>query len=176
MGYFLDNFLRRMLENPAKLLGPYVKEGMRVMDVGCGMGFFAIQMAKMVGSGGEVVAVDVQEKMLEGLRRRAKRAGVAGRIRARGCEADRLGVDGEFDFILAGHMVHEVPDVRSFAEQIHACLKPGGRFYLLEPAMHVSARRFEEEVAAFRAAGLREVSGPKVRMGRAVVLARLRRE
>ncbi len=51
-GYFLDNPLRRLLHNPAKILGPYVKAGMRVMDVGCGMGFLSIATAKMVGDGG----------------------------------------------------------------------------------------------------------------------------
>ena len=47
-GYFIDNRLRRLLHNPERLLSPYVQQGMTVMDIGCGMGFFSIAMAAMV--------------------------------------------------------------------------------------------------------------------------------
>ena len=80
-GYFIDNPLRRLLHNPEKIVGPYVQPGMTVMDVGCGMGFFSIAMAKMVGDSGRVIAVDLQQKMLDVLRQRATKAGVADRIR-----------------------------------------------------------------------------------------------
>lgn len=73
-GYFIDNPLR-LLHNAEKILGPYVKPGMTVMDVGCGMGFFSIAMAQMVGDQGRVIAADLQEKMLDVLRRRAEKAG-----------------------------------------------------------------------------------------------------
>ena len=63
MGYLLANPLRRLLEEPEKLIGPFVKEGMTVVDYGCGMGFFTLPMARLVGPGGKVIAVDVQEKM-----------------------------------------------------------------------------------------------------------------
>ena len=75
LGYFIDNPLRRLIHNPEKIVGPYVKPGMTVMDVGCGMGLFSIGMARMVGDGGLVIAVDLQQKMLDGLQKRAKRAG-----------------------------------------------------------------------------------------------------
>ena len=39
-GYFIDNRVRRLLHNPEKIVGPYVKSGMTVMDVGCGDGAF----------------------------------------------------------------------------------------------------------------------------------------
>jgi cyclopropane fatty-acyl-phospholipid synthase-like methyltransferase len=54
MPFTLDeNPIRRLLHNPEKILGPYVKPGMTVMDVGCGMGFCSIAMAKMVGEDGK---------------------------------------------------------------------------------------------------------------------------
>ncbi|MCP4372916.1 MAG: SAM-dependent methyltransferase, partial [Deltaproteobacteria bacterium] len=45
----LDSRIRRWLQNPQKILKPYIKEGMTVLDVGCGPGFFSIDMAQMVG-------------------------------------------------------------------------------------------------------------------------------
>jgi 2-polyprenyl-3-methyl-5-hydroxy-6-metoxy-1,4-benzoquinol methylase len=80
-GYFIDNPLRRLIHDLQTILGPYVKPGMTVLDVGCGMGFFSIGMARMVGDEGRVIAVDLQQKMLDVLWRRAQRAGVADRIR-----------------------------------------------------------------------------------------------
>ena len=111
-GYFMHNPIRRLFHNPAKIVGPYVKPGMTVMDVGCGMGFCSITMAKIVGDSGHVIAVDLQQKMLDVLRQRATMAGVANRIRLHKCEQDRLGVDAQADFALAFMMVHEVPDQR----------------------------------------------------------------
>ena len=87
-----------------KIVGPYVRPGMTVMDVGCGMGFCSIAMAKIVGDNGLVIAVDLQQKMLEccgsepgGGRRRSNPL--------HKCEQDRLGVDAQADFALAFMMV-----------------------------------------------------------------------
>lgn len=46
----LDNKIRKWLQNPRKILQPFVSEGMTVLDLGCGPGFFSIDMAHMVGS------------------------------------------------------------------------------------------------------------------------------
>jgi ubiquinone/menaquinone biosynthesis C-methylase UbiE len=58
----LDISLRKLLQNPQKILKPFIKEGMTVADLGCGPGFFTIEMAKMVGNNGKVTAVDLQER------------------------------------------------------------------------------------------------------------------
>ena len=44
MGYFLVNPMRRLRQNPDDIISPYVKEGMRVVEVGPGMGYFTIPM------------------------------------------------------------------------------------------------------------------------------------
>ncbi len=168
-GYFIDNRLRRLFHDPEKILGPYVKPGMVVMDVGCGMGLFAIAMAKMVGDKGRVIAVDLQQKMLDVLVNRAKKAGVADRIQAHRCEADRLGVEAKIDFVLAFAMVHEVPNTKRFLEQIHGCLKPGGKLFVAEPRLHVPAGKFRAMVKAAEDLGLKSLEEPRVRWCRAVV-------
>ena len=78
--FTINTPLRRLLHDPQKIVGPYVKPGMTVMDVGCGVGWFSIPMARMVGDHGKVIAVDLQQQMLDMLRRRAEKAGVAARI------------------------------------------------------------------------------------------------
>jgi ubiquinone/menaquinone biosynthesis C-methylase UbiE len=171
-GFFIDNPLRRLLHNPTKILGPYVKPGMTVMEVGCGWGIFSIAMAKMVGDDGKVIAVDLQQKMLDVTMKRAQKAGVAHRIQPHRCEANDIGVDVTVDFALAFAMVHEVSLRRTLLEQIHCCLKPDGKFLVAEPRLHVSGKDFEKTVAIAEEVGLRACERPAVRLCRAVVLKR----
>lgn len=171
-GYFIDNRLRRMLHNPEAILGRYVKPGMTVVDLGCGMGFFSITMAQMVGEQGCVIAVDVQQQMLDVLQRRAEKSGVASRIRLHRAAPDRLGVTTPVDFALAFAVVHEVPDARSFLTQVCFCLKPDARFLVAEPRFHVSAEAFERLLALAREVGLGVIEEEPVRLSRAVVLRR----
>jgi ubiquinone/menaquinone biosynthesis C-methylase UbiE len=68
----LDNSIRRYLQNPQKILKPYITKGMTVLDVGCGPGFFSLEMARMVGKSGRVIATDMQEGMLQIVKEKIK--------------------------------------------------------------------------------------------------------
>lgn len=169
-GYFIDNPLRRLLHNPEKILAPYLRPGMTVVDIGCGMGIFSIAAAKLVGDQGRVIAVDLQQQMLDVLRKRAEKAGVAGRIQLQRCEATRLGVAGPADFALAFAMVHEVPDRQSLLQEVHCLLRPGAKFLVAEPRIHVSNRFFQETLAMAGEIGLRVEAEPSIRRCHAALL------
>ena len=171
-GYFIDNRFRRLLHKPERILAPYVRQGMTVMDFGCGIGLFSIAMARLVGEDGSVVAVDVQQKMLDVLQERAERADVAGRIRTHRCKPDTLGVDSPVDFALAFWSAHEVPDLRGLLTDVHGCLVEGGKLLVAEPRGHVSARAFGKMVALAQQVGLSVQDEPRVRLSRAVVLGK----
>jgi SAM-dependent methyltransferase len=163
LGYWLLNPLRRLREDPAAMLAPWVREGMTVLEPGCGMGFFTLEIARRAGAGGRVVAVDVQERMLRRLRARAARAGVADRIDARLTGGGSLGLDdlaGRVDLTLAIHVVHEVPDAAAFFAAIHAASRPGATLVVIEPAHHVSEAEMDGEMAAASAAGFALVRRP----------------
>ena len=168
--YSFDNPLRRLFHDPEPLLVPYVKPGMTAVDIGCGMGYFTLGLAKRVGPGGKVIAVDLQEKMLAALGRRARKAELSDRIVLHRCRPDILGVEEPADFALAFWMVHEVMDKPRFFAQISAFLKPGGRLLLVEPKFHVARSRFERTVEVCRAAGFRLLGEPKVALSRAVLM------
>jgi ubiquinone/menaquinone biosynthesis C-methylase UbiE len=68
IGYLLLSPFRRWGQNPNAVLGPYVTRGMTVLDVGCAMGFFTLDLARLVGSNGRVIAVDLQSRMLRSRR------------------------------------------------------------------------------------------------------------
>lgn len=156
MGSLLCCPLRGLFQSPKKLLCPHVREGMTVLEPGCGMGWFSLPLARIVGPSGKVVCADVQPEMLEGLRRRALRAGLLDRIEVVVCSPSDLGVgawEGRVDLAVALLMLHEVPDVEGFLRQVHAALRPGGALLVVEPRGHVSREDFEASLAAAARAG-----------------------
>ncbi len=164
---------RRWLHDPQKIVGPYVKPGMTVLDIGCGLGWFSIPLAKMVGDRGKVIAVDLQQQMLSMLRRRAERAGVAERIELHKCEPDRLGIDSDADFALVFAVLHEVPDQHRFLGEVSDGLMAGGKLLLAEPSLHVSGKKFAKELAVAEEAGLQIIERPDVRWSRAALFAKV---
>ncbi len=172
LAYTFDNPLRRFLHDPQDLLGPLVREGMTVADIGCGMGYFSIAMAKMTGDKGAVIAVDLQQEMLDVMRRRAEKAGVASHIRSIRATEDDIGIKEPVDFALAFWVVHEAPDILRFLAQISSCLKETGKFLIVEPKIHVPYRKFQETLGYALAAGFRISDGPNVRISRAAILSK----
>jgi ubiquinone/menaquinone biosynthesis C-methylase UbiE len=175
IGYLLLSPLRRLSQDPRKILAPYIRPGTVALDVGCAMGFFSLDMAEMAGPEGKVVCVDLQSKMIKALVRRATKAGVIDRIDHRVCDKDGLGLEdltGKVDFALAYAVVHEVPDAEAFFQQIHTALRPGGTCLVAEPKGHVSEKKFEKTLSTAEKAGLELAERPRIRRSHAALLSR----
>jgi ubiquinone/menaquinone biosynthesis C-methylase UbiE len=166
----LDNRIRRWLQNPRKILGAYIKEGMTVLDVGCGPGFFSIELAQMVGKSGRVIAADLQEGMLQKLRDKIQGTELEERITLHKCEKNKLGLSENVDFVLAFYMVHEVPDHQGLLKEIKSILKPTGYVLIVEPPFHTSKTEFEETVRKAQDVGLKTIDRPKIFPNRVVIL------
>jgi ubiquinone/menaquinone biosynthesis C-methylase UbiE len=170
MAYTFDNPIRKLLHPVPKVLGPYVGDGMTVMDVGCGMGHFSIGMAALVGKTGKVIAIDMQQKMLDVMLKRAARAVVADRIVTHLCQRDNIEIEESADFILAFWMVHEVPDKQRFFDQLKSRLQDNGKILIAEPKMHVSAAELNRTVEIARSSGLNCCETPAIRLSRTALL------
>ena len=167
----LDNVVRRWLQDPRKILSPFVREGMTVLDVGCGPGFFAVEAANLVGPRGKVVAADLQEGMLEKLRKKVYHTPLADRIKPVVCEPNRINVSDAIDFVLAFWMVHEVKDKESFFKQLFSILKDGGSMLVVEPKLfHVSHREFGATLTIAEDSGFGVSPGPRVIVSWSAVL------
>ena len=169
--FTFDNLTRKLFHKPENILGPYVHEGNMVLDIGPGMGYFSIPLARMVGDRGKVIAADVQAPMLAALRKRARKAGVEGRIVPHLCEAESIGVRELIDFALAFWMVHEVPNQTKFFHEIRSLLKPEARLLIAEPMIHVTRARFEETLKRAAATGFAVTGHPKIFMSRTALLS-----
>lgn len=170
LAYLFDNPLRGLVHNPLKILGACVHPGMAALDIGCGMGFFSIALARLVGKEGMVIAVDLQQEMLQVLKKRAIRAGVADRIRTYRSSPGDLGLSTRVDFILAFWMVHEVPDRGQLFRQLAPLLRESGSLLIAEPKIHVSAEDFQETLEIAGRAGWSQVGDLQIRFSRAAVL------
>ena len=168
--FTFDNLLRRLLQNPDEILRPYVAEGITVLDIGPGMGYFSIPLARMVGPRGRVIAVDIQPEMLSALRKRARRASVEERIATHLCQADSIGLDVKADFALAFWMLHEVPDPSRFFKEMRSVLKASGKLLVSEPVIHVTAKTYAENIEMARSSGFRVTAVPKIFLSRSALL------
>lgn len=167
--FTFDNPLRKLYQDPERILAPHVKEGDLVADLGCGMGYFSLPLARLVGNDGKVTAVDLQPRMLAGLKRRADRVGLQDRIDLHQCTQETIGVSGPMDFVLAFWMVHEVHDSSSFLEQIWRMLKYEGHVLIAEPLIHVGKARFQQLLTEVVDLGFNIVGSPTIGFSRSIL-------
>jgi len=173
MGYFIDNPIRRYFQNPQKIISPYLKSGMRVLDIGCGMGLFSIVSAKLVGAEGKVYSVDLQQRMLNSLMRRASRKKVADRIETKVCKPDSLEVhdlSNSIDFAIAFYMVHEVPDKQGFFKQVSETMMQGAKFLIAEPEGHVTEEKLAVTLSIANDEGFELINRPEISKSRSALL------
>ncbi len=166
----LDVRMRKLIHSPQKMLKPYIREGMSALDLGCGPGFFTMDMAKMVGKTGKVTAADLQEGMLEIVRKKVNQAGLQNTIDLHKCQNDRIALNQEFDFILIFYMLHEVPDQTAFLKEILALLKKNGKALITEPKFHVTKKEFRLSVELLKKIGFEIIDEPDIFFSRSVLI------
>jgi ubiquinone/menaquinone biosynthesis C-methylase UbiE len=129
----LESEERRRRQPPERLLAAIgLGPGLRMADVGCGPGFYALPAARIVGPAGRVHALDLQEPMLARVRERAAAEGLAN-VAAALSEESRLPLaDGSVDLVLVANVLHEAADRRAFLREILRVLAPGGRVAVVE--------------------------------------------
>jgi ubiquinone/menaquinone biosynthesis C-methylase UbiE len=169
-----DNPLRHLIHNPERILAGMVPSGSIVADIGCGIGYFTIPMARQVGPTGLVYAVDLQPHMLQGVQRRARRSGLHERIRIIQAFPDTLQISATLDFALTFWMLHEVPDQLALLRQVFNLLRSGGKYLLVEPVIHVSAQAFRRSVTHALTAGFHFDPSVKINLSHATLFTKPR--
>jgi ubiquinone/menaquinone biosynthesis C-methylase UbiE len=109
-----------------------VKRGMTVCDMGCGNGFYSLQLAKMVGEKGSVLGVDIQPEMLKLLRERMEKQGIENVTPILGSLHNPHLPKGQVDLILLVDVYHEFSHPAHMLEAMLDSLAPGGQIVLLE--------------------------------------------
>ena len=149
IGYGLKSGIRKLIHNPKKILKKFIEPNMVVADIGTGMGFMTIPMAKMVGESGEVFAIDIQEKMLLEVKKTANKNNIGTRILPIKCKQESLMLEKHndtIDFALMFMIVHEAKNKEKLLTDIFKALKPGGLLMISEPIIHVSKKCFDNTI------------------------------
>jgi ubiquinone/menaquinone biosynthesis C-methylase UbiE len=173
VGHIMASPLRKLQQNPYKILSPHISEGMNILEVGPAMGFFSIPMAKMTGNTGKVYCIDIQDNMLKKLYRRARKSDVGHIIETRLASADSLNTDdlkNTIDFVLLAFVVHEIPDQRKLFSTVAEAMKQDSTLFLIEPKGHVKAMEWEKSISIASEHGLQVTQNIKVRGSRSVLL------
>lgn len=130
IGRFLDSNFRRRMQPPDKVIQRSgIKEGMRVLEVGCGSGAFTTFIARAVGEKRKVYALDIEEKMLEQLKNKLLKPENKDikNIELVHKSAYELPFDdNSLDLVCMITVLQEIPDRNRALKEIKRVLKPGG--------------------------------------------------
>jgi ubiquinone/menaquinone biosynthesis C-methylase UbiE len=170
LAYTFDNPIRTLFHKPEEMFTDYVKEGQVVADIGCGMGYFSLGLAKLVKEVGKVYAIDIQEQMLSRVKTRAVKAGVSDIIIPQLIDPRKLALKEPLDFALAFWMVHETEDNELFLKEVYESLKSGGLLFITEPKFHVSLKELNEEIEIAESIGFKVKERPNITFSHSVLL------
>ena len=152
----------RVIEQPTLVLlqAAGIGPGMRVLDLGTGLGHVSLLLARLVGPAGEVVGVDQDPRMLQHAEERRAAAGTD-HVRYVEGDARTFRDDEPFDAVVERLMLFHLPDAEDVVRHHVAALRPGGTFAAIdfdvgaarsEPPIELLATLVEWMLAAFRAA------------------------
>ena len=156
VGYLLASRFRNIFEDPAKILFPYIRSGMKILEIGPGMGFFSIPMAKITGPSGMVYCVDIQDKMLTNLKRKAVKKGVVNSIETIQASNESLNIGhltAAIDFTLLAYVAHEIPDQYFLFSEVAKTMKKNTRVLFIEPKGHVNEEQWQRSLKTARECG-----------------------
>jgi precorrin-6B methylase 2/mono/diheme cytochrome c family protein len=111
-----------------------IPEGSTVADIGAGTGYFTWRLAQQVGSSGRVIAVDLQQAMLDRAAATVKQHGLVNVQFVRSTERDPKLPPRSVDVVFIAHSYHEFADPETMMEGVRRSLKPGGRLVIVEYA------------------------------------------
>jgi SAM-dependent methyltransferase len=111
-----------------KMLTSHIVPGMKVLELGCGTGYFTQELAK---SGGQITAIDISEDLLNIAKRTVPGKGVEFKIEN---AYEMCFGDGSFDTIVGSSVLHHLELDKALKDCLRV-LKPCGSFYFTEPNM-----------------------------------------
>ena len=165
LGWLLENpYTNALAGSVTQLDRADVGPGMRILDAGCGTGRVTIPAAERVGPAGEVVALDVQEGMLERVRQRATDRGLGNVRPVLGAVESDVVEEESFDRAILATVLGEIPDREAAMRALCGALKPEGILSVTEvfPDPHYQGRRTVRRLAEEAGLGFERMYGTRL--------------
>ena len=125
--FLLTGSWRRRYRDPSRTLAPLgLRPGMRVLELGPGVGVFTAEAARLIGPSGRLLCVDLQMGMLRPLQRLVRRAGLANVVVQAGDAAALPLPDASVDLAYLIAVLPMLPDKQQALAELRRVLKPGG--------------------------------------------------
>jgi SAM-dependent methyltransferase len=109
-----------------------IKPGQRVADIGAGLGYYTVRIARRLGSGATIYATDVKAEYLDQLRARLARERIDGVRIILGLPRDPRLPAESVDVALLSHMYHEIENPYEFLYNLRPALAPGARVGIID--------------------------------------------
>jgi len=168
----LDSKFRKLFHNPNKILKPYIKKNMTALDIGCGPGVFSIEIAELLEGTGKVISVDMQEGMLEIIKRKIAGKSIEKNIIPHKCSPNSINLMEKVDFVLMFYMVHEVPNKENLFNEVLPLINKNGLLMIVEPGL-ISKKEFNGMINFIKNKGFEEHNKLKIPLSRGIVLNKL---
>lgn len=168
--YALESGFRRLVHNPNRILKKYIKQGMTILDLGCGTGYFTIEMARLLNGSGKVFALDVQTGMLDLLRQKLNNDELKEKICILNNSIQSIGINEKVDFILAFYSFHEMECLDEMIQSLKEIITDETKILISEQIGHVSKRAFENIINQMKENGFVVCERPRIFFSRSVVM------
>ena len=166
----LESRFRLLVQNPGKILKKYIRPGMTVLDLGCGTGYFTLEIAKLLDQKGKVIASDVQNGMLEILRLKLKNSDLHRQIQIHHNQENNLNLTGKVDFIFAFYSFHEMKYIDDIINGLVKISKSDTKILISEQRFHVSKYTFNTIIQKMTNSGFEISERPGIFFSRTVIM------
>jgi len=166
----LESRFRLLLQNPGRILKKHIHPGMIVLDLGCGTGYFTVEIAKLLKKEGKVIAADVQKGMLDILINKVSDSELQNQIQIHNNRENTLNLTEKVDFIFAFYSFHEMKYLDSIINELQNVIMADTKIFISEQKFHVSKYTFNTIVQKMENIGFEIYKKPRIFLSRTVIM------
>jgi len=166
----LESRFRLLLQNPGRILKKHIHPGMIVLDLGCGTGYFTVEIAKLLKKEGKVIAADVQKGMLDILINKVSDSELQNQIQIHNNRENTLNLTEKVDFIFAFYSFHEMKYLDSIINELQNVIMADTKIFISEQKFHVSKYTFNTIVQKMENIGFEIYKRPRIFLSRTVIM------